>query len=117
MDPRLVKVRGIFTHLGYLQSAPDVQINERIKWFLRVACPVAVKLAAKLGPNDAPISVHWGASSEVSRLWNSGLERIDLPADPELRSLADVYLSNPMLGSLCAWAPSSMVLPNLDSLS
>jgi alanine racemase len=95
IDPRLVKVQGIFTHLGYLQTAPDVQINERIKRFLRVACPVAVKLAAKLGPNDPPISVHWGASSEVSRLWNSGLERIDLPADPELRSLADVYLSNP----------------------
>jgi alanine racemase len=95
MDPQLVKVQGIFTHLGYLQTAPDVQINERIKSFLRVACPVAVNLAAKLAPNDPPISVHWGASSEVSRLWNSGLERIDLPADPELRSLADVYLSNP----------------------
>jgi alanine racemase len=95
MDPQLVKVRGIFTHLGYLQSAPDVQVNERIKLFLRVAGPVAVKLAARLGPNDPPISLHWGASSEVSRLWNSSLERIDLPADPELRSLADVYLSNP----------------------
>ena len=95
MDPQLVKVQGIFTHLGYLQSAPNVQINQRIKRFLRVAGPVAVKLAAKRGPNDPPVSVHWGASSEVSRLWNSGLGRILLPADPELRSLADVCLSNP----------------------
>ena len=95
INPQLVKVQGIFTHLGYLETAPDVQINERIKKFLRVACPVAVKLAEKRGPNDPPISVHWGASSEVSRLWSSGLERIDLPADPELRSLAGIYLSNP----------------------
>jgi hypothetical protein len=95
IDPQLVKITGIFAHLGYLQTAPDVQVNERIKLFLRVACPVAANLARKLGPNDPPISVHWGASSEVSRLWNSRVERIDLPADPELRSLAQRYLSNP----------------------
>ena len=97
IDPKRVKVQGIFTHLGYLQAAPNVQINERIKLFLKVAGPVAVKLAASLGPDDPPISVHWGASSEVSRLWNTSTGSIVLPEDPELRSLADACLSNPKI--------------------
>jgi alanine racemase len=93
IDPRYVKVRGIFTHLGYLSDGPAAPITERVQRFLRVACPVAVNIAASLAPTDAPIMVHWGASSELSRFWNPKSGRLTLA--PDLLDLADACISNP----------------------
>ena len=91
IDPRYVRVRGIFSHLGYLPKGPVAKVTERVQRFLRVACPVAVKIASSLNPNDPPILVHWGATSELGRLWDERSEKLQLP--PDLVDLARVCMS------------------------
>lgn len=93
IDPGLVKVQGIFTHLVVYSDDSIDSINEKINKFLRVACPVAIKVASTLTPEDPPLMVHWGASSELSRLRNPQSGKLEL--SPELRDLADICMSHP----------------------
>jgi len=92
IDPSQIKIRGIFMHLGYLEDAPSTLINEKIIKFLQVSCPVAVKIANSLG-EDESILVHWGASSEMSRLWDSDLGVVKLPST--VQPFADACLKHP----------------------
>jgi len=93
IDPRFVRVRGIFSHLGYLPKGPVAKVTERAQRFLRVACPVAVKIAASLGSDDPSILVHWGATSELGRLWDDKSEKLQMA--PDLSDLAGVCMSQP----------------------
>lgn len=95
IDSSLVKVQGIFSHLVVNSQDTVDSVNERVGKFLRVACPVAVNLATALAAEDPPIMVHWGASSELSRLRNPQTGKLELPA--KLRAAADVCLSHPKI--------------------
>jgi alanine racemase len=90
IDRRFVRVRGIFSHLGEL---PPARIPRRVQRFLRIACPVATKVAATLAPDDPPIMVHWGATDELGRLRNPKSGKLEIP--PDLVDLANVCLSEP----------------------
>ena len=95
IEPRLIRVRGIFSHLVRYEKDTDASLNQQISKFLKVACPVAVGLASTLKPEDAPFLVHWGASSELSRLRNPNTGKLEIPE--KLKQAAQICLSHPKI--------------------
>lgn len=93
VDPELVKVNDIFTHLVIDYDDTETLVNKKIQRFLSVACPVAVKLAKERAPEDVPIRVHWGASSELYRLLNLESGKLEISSD--VQSYVDVCTSHP----------------------
>lgn len=88
IDHDLVNIRDIFTHLVIQPDDTEEVINSKVEKFLNIACPVAVNLADKLSPLDPPIRVHWGASSEIYRLYDPETANMRVPVELH-RSIVD----------------------------
>jgi hypothetical protein len=126
IDPRKIRITGLFAHVTTLSrktiseassdivswSARQPPITTSINKFLRIACPAAVRLAEALGPQDPPILVHWGASSEMIRLQTRG--KLEIPKD--IMETYAVCFSHPKISFLLRVGSASygfMDVPNL----
>lgn len=111
IDPKKIRITGLMAHLGFRDhnfGSPVPPITKFVNKFLRVACPVAVKLADKLEQHDAPILVSWASSRETMRMLKNG--KLEIPED--VKEAYSVCFAHPKIsfmirpgGSLYGWLP------------